>query len=299
MQVCATITAMRAWQAVSVAEGVKIGFVPTMGALHEGHISLVHQARAQIGPRGRVVVSIYVNPTQFGPQEDLQKYPRTLDADLKLLKAAGVDAVFTPSDAMMYPHGREDILAVEPGPLGTVLDGALRPGHFRGVCTVVLKLLNIVQPAQMFMGQKDYQQQLILRAMLRDLDVPVELVTCPTIREADGLALSSRNRYLDATQRGQAIALYAALDWAKGALATPGMTGTKLTEGMHKIIQERGLTVQYASGYHPQTLVAYTGPIDGPCVGLVAAVCGSTRLIDNMPLTANLTPGGEICTPAA
>jgi len=200
MKVIHTIAEFRAWRG-AVGAGLT-PFVPTMGALHEGHASLVRQARAMADTGGRVIASIFVNPTQFGPAEDFSKYPRTLEADCQMLEAAGCDAVFVPSAGEMYgvPAGgtlnaatqMESGVTVDPGPLGNVLDGAIRPGHFRGVCTVVAKLLNITQPSHLLLGQKDFQQQAILRRMCADLNMPVEVVTCPTLREVDGLAMSSR-----------------------------------------------------------------------------------------------------------
>ncbi len=191
-------------QAVAEARraGKTIGLVPTMGALHAGHVSLIDAARAA---DGFVVVSIFVNPTQFGPKEDLSRYPRPLERDLEMCGAAGVDLVFTPDAATMYPPGFRTF--VEVNELSEVLEGASRPGHFRGVATVVLKLFNLVQPDRAYFGQKDAQQVRIIQQMVRDLNVPVEVVVRPTVREPDGLALSSRNQYLDAEQRRKAVAL--------------------------------------------------------------------------------------------
>lgn len=282
-----------------------VGFVPTMGALHEGHASLVRAARAYVdtvaqktGNSAHVVASIFVNPTQFVPGEDYSKYPRTLEADAEILQEAGCDAVFVPSAQEMYPglaqlstKQSELMTSIDPGPLGSVLEGAIRPGHFRGVCTVVAKLLLITQPTYLFMGQKDFQQQLILRHMITDLNLPVELVRCPTIREADGLAMSSRNRYLSPADRQRAVAISRALFWAQEQWRTTRgqVSAEMLREELQKRITEEGLAVQYAAAYHAQTLEPWAGKeggelINGPCVLLVAAKLGTTRLIDNLVL---------------
>ena len=214
MRILSTIAKFRAWRR-RLPAGALTPFVPTMGALHDGHASLVHAARRIAGPSGAggsVIASIFVNPTQFGPREDFAKYPRTFNADCVLLEAAGCDALFAPSAEEMYPENAKRktqdaqldaaSVTVDPGPLGGILEGAIRPGHFRGVCTVVAKLLDVVEPSHLLLGQKDFQQQAILRRMVADLNFPVEVVTCPTLREADGLALSSRNRYLTPTSAG-------------------------------------------------------------------------------------------------
>jgi pantoate--beta-alanine ligase len=274
-----------------------------MGALHDGHASLVRHARHLGGPDAVVFSSIFVNPTQFGPHEDFSKYPRTLDADTALLAAAGCDAVFVPAADEMYPgiaRMNSDEMArmtsVDPGPLADGLEGAVRggrAGHFRGVCTVVAKLLHIVEPTHLLLGQKDFQQQAILRAMCRDLDLPVDVVTCPTVREPDGLAMSSRNRYLSPADRPRAVGLYEALSWAKTALAAGERHAPLLEAGMHQRLLARGLTPDYAVVAHPATLRPYrdapaptpaqvTGEVTGPAVFLIAARLGNTRLIDNL-----------------
>lgn len=288
MQTIHTIPDFRVWR--RSAANKFVAFVPTMGALHEGHASLVREARKFAGPSGLVAATIFVNPTQFGPSEDFSKYPRTLDADAALLARNGCDVLFAPSAEEMYPSIRQFSVqhstfsvSVDPGPLANILEDAIRPGHFRGVCTIVLKLLNIVQPHKLVMGQKDYQQNAVLRQMIRDLDVPAEHVMCPTIREADGLAMSSRNRYLSADERARAVAIYEALSWAAAQYASGGRDGAALKAGMTQRIQQRGLRVQYAIAAHADTLAEYS-TIDGPCVLLVAAVLGTTRLIDNMIL---------------
>jgi pantoate--beta-alanine ligase len=286
-----TIAEIRAWRA-ALPPAAPLAFVPTMGALHDGHASLARHARtiadASKTP-GNVAASIFVNPTQFGPQEDFSKYPRTLDADLGLLAPAGVDAVFAPSAEEMYPHiaslsTEHSALStsVDPGPIATILEGAIRPGHFRGVCTVVLKLLNIVTPTHLVMGQKDYQQNAVLRQMIRELNVATEHVMCPTIREPDGLAMSSRNRYLSPADRPRAVAIYRALTAAKSAFLAGEKNPRTLESLMRQTIESAGLAVQYSLPAHADTLAAFPVAIDAPCVLLVAAKLGTTRLIDNM-----------------
>ncbi|MGN6370114.1 MAG: pantoate--beta-alanine ligase [Phycisphaerae bacterium] len=272
-----------------------VTFAPTMGALHEGHASLLRHARAMAGPSGTAISSIFVNPTQFGPSEDFSKYPRTLDADLQILEAAGCDAVFVPSPQEMYAaihtlntQALAEITSIDPGPLAAVLEGAIRPGHFRGVCTVVAKLLNIVEPTHLLLGQKDFQQQAILRHMCLDLNMPVEVVTCPTIREPDGLAMSSRNRYLSPDERARAVALFEALTAAKSLYHAGEHSAPLLESAMCDRIAARGLSLQYAVAAHPETLAPWNqhpdARIAGPCVLLIAAKLGTTRLIDNMLL---------------
>lgn len=285
-----TVADLRAYRA-KLTPGSTVAFVPTMGALHDGHASLVRQAAIIAGTRGQVMASVFVNPTQFTPTEDFNKYPRTLDADVEILKQAGCHAVFAPSPQDMYPDigtlstkHSENSVSVDPGPLGTILEGALRPGHFRGVCTVVLKLVNLVQPTHLVMGQKDYQQNIVLRQMIRDLNVPTEHVMCPTIRETDGLARSSRNRYLSTEERTRAIGLYEALTWAASEFKRGNSNGAALEAGMKRHLLSRQLEPQYAIAANANTLSTYTGAIDGPVVLLIAAKNGATRLIDNMLL---------------
>jgi len=288
MKILHTIEAMRQFR--NQARGV-IPFVPTMGALHEGHASLVRQARAMAGNGGTVLASIFVNPTQFGPHEDFAKYPRTLDADAAILQAAGCDAVFVPSAEEMYPGIRQlstqhssQAVSVDPGPLGDILDGAIRPGHFRGVCTVVAKMLNITLPTHLLLGQKDFQQQLILRRMCADLDMATEVVTCPTLREADGLAMSSRNRYLSGTDRPRAVALYQALEAARASYAAGERESAAIEEAMQAPLLKHFLEIQYAVVRRQDSLAAFDGRIDAVPVALIAAKLGTTRLIDNQIL---------------
>ncbi|MCW2735820.1 pantoate--beta-alanine ligase [Nocardioides sp.] len=263
--------------------GERIAFVPTMGALHEGHASLMRTARAATD--GPVVVSIFVNPMQFGPAEDLDRYPRTLDADLEVCAAEGVDVVFAPSVEEMYPGGFShdsvhDGVTVAPGALATILDGESRPGHFDGVLTVVAKLFGLVRPDVAVFGQKDYQQLTLIRRMVRDLCMGIEIIGAETVREPDGLALSSRNRYLDAGQRRVALALSRALRAAQER-APYGAPAARWA-AMSILNVEPGLELDY---------LALTSPDlgDAPEAGegriLVAARVGTTRLIDNVPIT--------------
>jgi pantoate--beta-alanine ligase len=286
------ISDFRKWRrGLSGPAAATVTFAPTMGALHEGHASLVKNARARAGA-GTALSSIFVNPTQFGPSEDFSKYPRTLDADLRILADAGCDAVFVPSVQEMYSsigalstQALAEMTSIDPGPLSTVLEGAIRPGHFRGVCTVVAKLLNVVEPTHLLLGQKDFQQQAILRRMCIDLNMPVEVVTCPTVREPDGLAMSSRNRYLNPDERSRAIALYEALTTAKRRYDAGERSAAALEAEMKSRLEARQLQVQYAVAAEPETLALWSaqpdGRITGTCVLLIAVKLGTTRLIDN------------------
>ena len=281
-------------QAVSSArrEDKTAGFVPTMGALHAGHVSLVHAARKRTG---FVVVSIFVNPTQFGPGEDFERYPRDIDHDLELLAAEGVDLVFTPSVETMYGPDADRVLrlSVDPGPLGEIWEGAVRPGHFRGVATIVAKLLNVVRPDLAFFGEKDYQQLALVRRLVSDLDIPTGIVGCSVVREHDGLALSSRNVYLSAEERKRAVVLSKALDAAAEALAWGERSGTALAGLMAGVIgAEDGVVLDYAAVVDPETL-APLDSVDGPGRALVAARFGTTRLIDTCELRPPLPPSAS------
>ncbi|WP_278260554.1 pantoate--beta-alanine ligase [Nocardia sp. AG03] len=254
--------------------GRTIGFVPTMGALHEGHLQLVRQAKLA---NQVVIVSIFVNPLQFGAGEDLDAYPRTLDSDLELLRNEGVDLVFAPSAHDMYPEGPRT--TIQPGPLGAELEGGSRPTHFAGMLTVVAKLLDIAHASEAYFGEKDYQQLTLIRQMVRDLNLEAKIVAYPTVREADGLALSSRNRYLTAEQRDTALALSAAL--AAGRHAA-GLGGEAVLAAAHAVLDAvDGLALDYL-----ELRDANLGP--APTAGnarlLVAAKVGDTRLIDNAPI---------------
>lgn len=280
MNIYNTISDFRRYRQ-SVA-GRKVIFVPTMGALHEGHGSLVQLARKMAGPNGIASVSIFVNPAQFGPNEDFHKYPRPYEQDVAHVARWGGDVIFSPSPEEMYPAGAA--ITVDPGPLGDVLEGAIRPGHFKGVCTVVAKLLGIVEPEAMILGQKDFQQQLLVRRMARDLNMPVEVITAPTMREADGLAMSSRNRYLSVDERAKAGAIYQALCRARDQYQGGIHEAASLELGMRKHLEQAGMNVQYALACHTETLSPYNSVASTPCVLLIAAKLGTTRLIDNMLL---------------
>ena len=261
--------------------GLTIGCVPTMGALHAGHVSLVQRARSE---NEFVVATIFVNPTQFGPTEDFSRYPRTLDADLEFCRAAGADLVFTPQVADMYAADAETIVRVTG--LSTVLEGAHRPGHFDGVTTVVTKLFQITEPDRAYFGQKDYQQQLIIRRMVQDLNIPVTIVTCPIVREADGLAMSSRNRYLSSEERRIAAEIFQALQLADRLAVGSAMSPREIAERMRAHLEGTGgLSVQYAVVADSQSLVLQETRIGGGSgVALIAARLGTTRLIDNQIL---------------
>jgi pantoate--beta-alanine ligase len=261
-----------------------LGLVPTMGALHEGHFSLVREAQRQCSP---VVVSIFVNPKQFGPSEDFQKYPRTLEADAARLDNLGVDCVFAPPPEEIYPPGFRTWVAVEG--LSDRLDGRSRPGHFRGVTTVVLKLFEIVQPRFAFFGRKDAQQARIIRQMTGDLDLGTEIVVCPIVREPDGLALSSRNAYLSASDRRAATVLYRSLAGVRREIAAGERDVVHLLASVRKMIEaEPGVSLDYAELVDADTLDPAMA-LRKLCYVLLAARVGSTRLIDN----ALIEPAGD------
>jgi pantoate--beta-alanine ligase len=253
------------------------GLVPTMGFLHRGHLALVERARAE---NERTAVTIFVNPTQFGPHEDFQSYPRALERDLAMLAAAGVDLVFVPGDGVMYPAAFQTTVRV--AKVARPLEGAARPGHFDGVATVVAKLFNIIQPSRAYFGQKDAQQSIVLRRLVADLNFPVELIICPTVREPDGLALSSRNAYLSGEQRAAAPILYRALTAAKEALETGQADGTTARQIMAATIAAEPLArLDYVSAADPDTLEEVTA-IPPKVLLSMAVFIGNTRLIDNM-----------------
>ena len=261
----------------ALAEGRPVGFVPTMGALHEGHMSLVRAAMAECQP---VIASIFVNPTQFGPGEDLQKYPRTFDADRRRLEEAGVAYLFVPEAAEIYPPGFRTWVNVEG--LSERLEGRARPGHFRGVTTVVLKLLEIVQPRKAYFGRKDAQQARLIQQMARDLHLGCEIIVCPIVREADGLAMSSRNAYLSPDERRAAIVLYRALDATRIAIERGECDAARLTASMREIIRSEPLAQpEYVELVDAETLEPMTR-LRRTCLALVAARFGATRLIDNL-----------------
>lgn len=258
-------------------DGLTIGCVPTMGALHAGHTSLFDRARVETKV---VVATIFVNPTQFGPQEDFTKYPRPLEADLEACRASGVDIVYLPAPEELYPPGFSSWVTVEGLTAG--FEGEVRPTHFRGVATVVLKLLNTVRPDLAYFGQKDFQQQAMIRQMVRDLNVPVEIVTCPTIREPDGLALSSRNVYLSAAERRAATVLSRGLKLAAAQLQSGDFAPNAVVANVRALLESEPLVKpDYVAVVDPDTLAPLEGPQSRMAV-LVAARLGATRLIDNV-----------------
>jgi pantoate--beta-alanine ligase len=257
-----------------------LGLVPTMGALHEGHRSLVRAARSRCRA---VAVSIFVNPTQFAPGEDLDRYPRTFSQDCAMLESEGVDLLFAPGPSEMYPSGSAGTFVEVPG-ISARLDGVARPSHFRGVATVVTKLFNITLPDLAFFGQKDAAQVAVLRAMVRDLNLPVTLVACPTVREADGLALSSRNQYLSPSERTEALALFRALSDAEAAARNGEINAQKLRHVMEEMLnRSTGLQPEYVEVVDPDTLLPLQDIRSGALLAVAARV-GRTRLIDNVLL---------------
>jgi pantoate--beta-alanine ligase len=278
MQVLDTIAALRRWRA---AVPLPIGFVPTMGYLHEGHLSLMRRAQAE---NATVAVSIFVNPTQFGPHDDFQRYPRDPDRDYALLTGIGIGTVFTPGVEEMYPPGGSTIVDVEG--LSTILEGASRPGHFRGVATVVSKLLHIIEPQRAYFGEKDYQQLQVIQQMVRDLRMAVEVIGCPTIREPGGLAMSSRNIYLSPTERQAATTLPQALFQADDMAKSGVQEAAKLASVIHELLaREPLIRVDYVAIVHPWSLQPLTTiGVDGAVVCLAVRI-GRTRLIDNVRLS--------------
>lgn len=281
-----TIGAMRTWSRAQRAAGRTIAFVPTMGALHEGHLSLVRQARAAAD---RVVVSIYVNPTQFDNPDDLAKYPQTLAEDQAKLAAAGVDAVFLPATEQMYPNGYCTFIEIV-GPLTDKLCAIARPGHFRGVATVVIKLFHAVEPDVAVFGQKDLQQVMIVNRMVNDLDLPIRVLVGPTVREADGLAMSSRNRRLDAGMRERALSLPRGLERARLAYGQGLSDAMKLCEAVYdECLQHEGVEVDYVEVV---SLKGFTTAetADDACVLAAAILVDGVRLIDHVALAGTVLP---------
>ena len=271
--------AMRAEVLAAQATGRRVGFVPTMGSLHAGHISLVEQALATCDD---IAVSIYVNPTQFGPQEDFDRYPRNLAADCQLLSRQRVRWVFAPDTAEMYPAGNATRIEVA-GP-AEPFEGRLRPGHFSGVATIVCRLFQAVPADAAYFGAKDWQQTLVIKRMVQDLGLPVEVIVCPTVREPDGLALSSRNAYLTLSQRQQARALSAALEQARADWHS-GATVAAMTARMAATLDAAGIVVDYAEVVAAETLRPLENlPAATAAIALIAGRLGQTRLIDNLPL---------------
>jgi len=279
MKICKTVEDMRAACRAARSGSKRLGFVPTMGALHDGHLSLVRAAKASCDI---VAASIFVNPTQFGPKEDFAKYPRAFDRDRDMLEKEGVALLFAPSVEEMYPAGAVTWVTVEE--LSNKLDGRSRPGHFRGVTTVVAKLLHIVEPDRAFFGQKDAAQVAIVRRMVRDLNLPVEIVACPLVREADGLAMSSRNAYLDPQQRHQALVLHQGLMRVKKSWEGGEREAQKLKAvGREKLAEEKAVRLDYFEIVNPDTLDPVEKASPGTLVA-VAAFVGPTRIIDNILL---------------
>jgi len=274
---CSELTAtIRRWK----QQGRSIAVAPTMGALHEGHLSLV---RAASSACDKVVATLFVNPSQFAPGEDLEKYPRTLQADLQKLGTLNTDLVFAPSEKEMYPPGFST--TVLPPALAMPLEGELRPGHFSGVATVVLKLLNLVQADEAFFGQKDFQQAAVIRAMVRDLNVPVQINVMPTVRESDGLAMSSRNAYLSAADRQRALALHRSLQAAQTLVTAGESSRTVIINRMRQEFDREQIhEIDYIELADPDTLLPVE-TVTPPTVALLAAKVGETRLIDNQILT--------------
>lgn len=285
MRIVTTVAAMqrlaRGWRRA----GTPVGFVPTMGYLHEGHISLVRKARQLVGRKGRVVVSIYVNPTQFGPNEDLGNYTRDLARDKRLCRAAGVDVLFVPDDRQMYPAKEQTSFStyVVEETLSRGMEGASRPAHFRGVTTVVAKLFNIVLPDVSVFGAKDFQQARVVKRIVRDLNFPVRIVVAPTHREPDGLAMSSRNKNLSPAEREQAVALWQAIQQARATVraAKSGVPANRLKSELKWLVETRpAARVDYIGFFDPETLRPMATVKRGAQMAL-AVVVGKTRLIDN------------------
>jgi pantoate--beta-alanine ligase len=275
MQVCQSVASIRKVVAGYRAKGESVALVPTMGFLHDGHMALVNKAR---GVGDRVVVWIFVNPTQFGNAGDLDAYPRDLDRDLEMLRSEGVDAVFTPEAIEIYPEGAETI--VETTRMANMLHGLVRPGHFRGVTTVVTKFFNIIQPDFAMFGEKDYQQLQVIKRMVRDLIMPIEIIGVPTIREADGLAMSSRNVRLDPHNRQAALVLSQALDHAE-AMAPTRPTVTELQNQITSLIsKEPRAKLEGCDIVAAESLADINGPIDGPTAIMISAQVGPVLLID-------------------
>ena len=282
MEIVETIAAVRERVGRARRDAQRVGFVPTMGALHVGHASLIEACRKACD---YVVVSIFVNPTQFGPNEDFDRYPRDLQADAELCRRLGADLVFAPSVQEMYPQANRTWVEVEK--LSEPLCGVHRPGHFRGVTTVCMKLFNIIAADVVFFGQKDAQQAIIIRRMVADMNLPLEIVICPTDRESDGLAVSSRNRYLDADQRKDATLLYQALSACRQRFCEGIRDVDVLIAAMREVLSRSGvLRVEYVEIVDVATLEAVS-TIEAPVLAALAAHLGSTRLIDNTILDLN------------
>lgn len=277
MRVISSLRGLDRWRTTVAQKGERIGFVPTMGALHAGHASLMERARRQCDV---VVVSLFVNPLQFGPSEDLNRYPRTYQADRQACGKAGVDVLFVPDGKAFYPPTFQTAVTVDR--LTKRWEGAVRPAHFQGVTTVVTKLLNLVRPHRAYFGQKDYQQYVVIEQLVEDLNMPVKIVRCPTVREADGLALSSRNRFLENDERRQATLLYQALSAGRKIIKGGERNGGKVQKAMAKVFKkQRNVSVDYLAVCDAQTLEPLKR-VAGRAVLLGAIRIGPVRLIDNV-----------------
>jgi len=279
IKVIEDIEEMRRHTTLVRREGKTIGFIPTMGALHDGHLSLMRHAK---GETDHVITSIFVNPTQFGPGEDYEEYPRDLEGDIEKAASAGVETLFTPSVSAIYPEGYRTFVEVEG--LSDLLCGKTRPGHFRGVATIVLKLFNIVKPHKAFFGQKDYQQTVVVKKMVEDLNMDIDIIVLPTVREADGLAMSSRNQYLNPEERRSAPALYRSLQEAR-LLFERGEKDPGILKGAieRTLRSEPAVRVEYIAIVNPETLEGERELRKGTVIALAARI-GKTRLIDNIIL---------------
>ncbi len=279
METITSVGQMKSWSKARLAAGKTVGFVPTMGFLHEGHLDLMRRARLE---NDFLVTSIFVNPTQFGPSEDFAAYPRDPESDSAKCRAVGVDALFMPPAEEVYPQGFQTLVEVEN--VSAPLCGASRPGHFRGVATVVLKLFNMVCPTAAYFGEKDFQQLQVIKTMVRDLDLDVKIVPCPTARETDGLAMSSRNSYLSPDQRQQAVCLIQALREARKMFDEGESDAGKYVRAMtQRIESEREAQIDYVSLVHPETLEDLKD-VQDKALAILAVRIGKTRLIDNMLL---------------
>jgi pantoate--beta-alanine ligase len=277
MDIIKSIIEMNLWVQQKHRQNKTIGFVPTMGFFHEGHLNLMRTAKQQCD---LVVVSIYVNPTQFGPNEDFSKYPRDLDRDFRLAEEVGVETVFVPFDKKIYPEGYKTYVQVEE--LSGKLCGKSRPGHFRGVATIVTKLINIVQPDVLYLGQKDAQQAILLQKMVYDLNINTKVVVVPTIRESDGLAMSSRNKYLNPEERQQATVLHQSLQLAKSIISSGEKESDKIIDAMQDMIRKQpNAKIDYIAIVDPETLEDIP-VIEKHVLIAVAVFIGKTRLIDNI-----------------
>lgn len=280
-EILTTVEAMRRWRKSRMSASQSVALVPTMGALHSGHLALVKEALCRAD---RVVVSIFVNPLQFGPNEDLSRYPRTWDEDLSRLEELGAHAMFFPSESEMYPNG-PSATRVEVMPMSSVLCGRVRPTHFQGVTTVVAKLLNIVSPDWAVFGEKDWQQLTIIRQMVEDLNFPTEIVGVPTVREESGLAMSSRNWYLSEGERDRAAAIFQGLQAAKARYASGERRKSAIRAAVEEVLATAAIEPEYVEVVHPRTLEESAELLQGPVLVAVAAPVGRARLIDNIMLS--------------